>query len=57
MWHVFHPDLPKKLGFVAPFFIPSQVYWKDQSVENPATYNAIDAAVTIEIYEALYGTG
>ena len=56
MWHVFHPDLPKKLEFVAPFLVPAQQYWKDKSHSHPALYNAIDAALTAEGYEVLYGT-
>ena len=54
MWHVLYPDLPKRLEFVAPILVPGQQYWKDQSHERPAFYNAIDAAVTIEAFERLY---
>ena len=55
MWHVLHTDLPKRLGCVAPFLVPGQPYWKDQSWEKPSEYNAIDAAVTAEAFEALHG--
>jgi hypothetical protein len=57
MWHVLYPDLPKKLEFVAPILLPGQSYWKDQSHDRPAFYNATDAAVTIEAFEVLYGSG
>ena len=55
MWHVLHSDLPKRLEFVAPVLVPGQVYWKNLIHERPAFYNAVDAAVTIEAFEALYG--
>ena len=53
-WHVFHPDLPKKLAFAVPFLVPGQPYWKDQASERPAYYNAVDAAVTAEGYHVLW---
>lgn len=57
MWHVLHTDLKKSLEFVAPFLVPGQLYWKDQAHERPAYYNAIDAAVTAEAYDVLWGPG
>lgn len=57
MWHLYHTDLKKSLEFAAPFLVPAQPYWKDQSHQRPAYYNAIDAAITAEGYEVLWGNG
>ena len=57
MWHVLHSDLPKTLEFVAPFLVPAQPYWKDQSYARAAYYNAVDAALTAEGYDVLWGNG
>jgi DNA polymerase I-like protein with 3'-5' exonuclease and polymerase domains len=45
MWHILHPGLPKKLGFVATFLCPDQERWKHLSGAKPAFYNATDADV------------
>jgi uracil-DNA glycosylase family 4 len=42
-WHVLNSDLPKKLGFVAPFAWDGLPMWKHLSHERPAFYNGIDA--------------
>ena len=55
MWHLFQPDLPKKLAFAGCWLVPGQPYWKDLHKEQPGYYNAVDAAVTAEGYEVLYG--
>jgi uracil-DNA glycosylase family 4 len=44
-WHFLQSDLPKALGFVAPFYY-SGPPWKHLSAGQPAFYNAMDAAVT-----------
>ena len=57
MWHLYHTDLKKSLEFAAPFLVPAQPYWKDQSQFRPAYYNSVDAALTCEGYEVLWGNG
>ncbi len=43
-WHVLNSDLKKSLGFVSPFFCHHQQMWKHESGNQPAYYNAVDAA-------------
>jgi DNA polymerase I-like protein with 3'-5' exonuclease and polymerase domains len=45
MWHILHPGLPKKLGFVATFLCPDQERWKHLSHVQPAFYNATDSDI------------
>ena len=45
-WHVLQSDLPKGLGFVAPFY-SGWGAWKHLSGPNPGRYAAIDAIQTI----------
>lgn len=45
-WHLLQSDLPKGLGFVAPFF-SSFGPWKHLSGSDPGTYAAIDAVQTL----------
>lgn len=52
-WHLLNSDLPKGLAFVATFYCPGRGLWKNLSSAEPARYNAIDAAVTIQIGEGL----
>ena len=42
---------------LAPFLVSAQPYWKDQSYLRPAYYNSVDAALTVEGYEVLWGDG
>lgn len=44
-WHFLHSDLPKALGFAAPFFVEIEP-WKHLSEAEPAYYNAMDNVVT-----------
>ena len=48
-WHFLQSDLPKSLGFVAPFYT-DVAPWKHLSDLNPAFYSAMDAAVTMACY-------
>jgi uracil-DNA glycosylase family 4 len=48
-WHFLESDLPKGLGKVAPFFY-SGPPWKHLSQAEPARYNAMDNAVTMDCY-------
>lgn len=43
-WHFLQSDLPKALGFVAPFFYAGPA-WKHLNHSHPAFYNCMDAAV------------
>lgn len=47
-WHVLRPDLPKGLGYVAPFFTDIAP-WKHLSGEQPEYYSAVDADALIRI--------
>lgn len=47
-WHVLQSDLPRGLGFVAPFFSRYGA-WKHLSGSNPGDYAAIDAVQTIRV--------
>jgi hypothetical protein len=51
-WHFLQSDLPKALGFVAPFFYDGPA-WKHQSASDPAYYNAVDSDAGLR---ALIGT-
>jgi len=53
-WHVANSDLDKGLGFVATFYAWGQPRWKHLGAVNPARYNALDAAVTLEIAHGLF---
>jgi hypothetical protein len=52
-WHILHTDLPKRLGFVAPFLCPWQPAWKHLSGSRPAYYNAVDADVEYRCMERI----
>lgn len=60
-WHILHSDLPKGLGFVAPFVCPDVPEWKSKSQGDPALYNAYDAEVecrgTVKILGLLRESG
>ena len=45
-WHVLNGDLPKRLGFVAPFYCPGLPMWKHLARERPDFYNACDVYAT-----------
>lgn len=47
-WHVLQSDLPRGLGFVAPFFSRYGA-WKHLSGSNPGDYAAIDAVQTLRV--------
>lgn len=47
-WHVLQSDLPRGLGFVAPFY-SAYGAWKHYSGSNPGLYAAIDAVQTHRI--------
>lgn len=51
-WHFLQSDLPKALGFVAPFFYAGPP-WKHLSQAQPAFYNAMDAAVQMLCYRRI----
>jgi uracil-DNA glycosylase len=48
-WHWLESDLRKGLGMVAPFFFAGAP-WKNESQSRPAFYNAMDNAVTMDVY-------
>ena len=48
LWHFLHSDMPKGLGFVAPFYVATAP-WKHLSGAEPARYNALDNAITLII--------
>lgn len=50
-WHVLQSDLPRGLGFVAPFYSKFGA-WKHFSSQNPGLYAAIDA---IQTHRLAYG--
>ncbi len=47
-WHVLQSDLPRGLGFVAPFYSDYGA-WKHLSGSDPGTYAAIDAVQTMRV--------
>ena len=47
-WHMLQSDLPKGLGFVAPFYSDIEP-WKHLSQEDPGRYAAIDAVQTLRV--------
>lgn len=49
-WHVLNTNLPKGLGFVAPFYAKRTAMWKHLSEEKPAFYNAVDADVALQCW-------
>lgn len=51
-WHFLQSDLPKALGFVAPFYYCGPP-WKHLSSAQPAYYSAMDSAVTRTVYEGI----
>lgn len=53
LWHSYQPDLPKKLGFVAPHLFPSLPRWKQLSHQRPAYYNGVDCVVLSETERVL----
>ena len=50
-WHVLNSDLPKGLGFIAPFAAEDQEPWKHLSHDKPAYYNATDCYVTDMVWQ------
>lgn len=55
-WHVLYPDLPRSLGYVAPFFIPDVEPWKHLNNSDPEFYSCRDAdylyRIAIKLREA-----
>lgn len=51
MWHVLNSSLPKGLGFVTPFYVPTAPLWKylgsDAVGLNGAYYNAMDSDMAL----------
>lgn len=52
-WHFLQSDLPKGLGFVAPFYIDGEP-WKHLSEAQPAFYNAADNDYALRSYFGIY---
>lgn len=48
-WHFLQSDLPKGLGFVAPFYYDGPP-WKQLAAGEPAWYSAVDSDATIRCY-------
>jgi uracil-DNA glycosylase family 4 len=55
VWHFLESDLRKGLGLVAPFYYAGPP-WKAQSQARPAWYNAMDNAVTMDVFLGARGT-
>lgn len=51
-WHWLYSDLPKALGFAAPFFYAGPS-WKHLASQRPAYYNAMDNAVQMGLYQGI----
>lgn len=47
MWHVLHSDLPKGLGVVTPYYVPTTGMWKHLGNAQPAFYNAKDSDMAL----------
>ncbi len=41
-WHALHSDVPRGLGYAAPFYLPWKTAWKHLSSTDPARYAAWD---------------
>ena len=52
MWHWLQSDLPKALGFVAPFYYIGPA-WKHMASAEPAQYNALDNAIEMTLYNGI----
>lgn len=48
-WHFLQSDMPKALGFVAPFFV-NTASWKHMGADKPEFYNVKDTATQSLIY-------
>lgn len=48
-WHVLQSDVPKGLGFVAPFYSDLLIAWKHLSGSRPAYYGCLDGIQTNRI--------
>ena len=53
LFHFIYPDLPKKLGYCAPFFIEDCEPWKHLSAANPTFYSCRDSDYLLRIHNAL----
>jgi len=53
-WHFLQSDLPKGLGFVAPFYYAGPP-WKHLSDQQPAFYSAMDAAAMQSVWLGVRG--
>lgn len=53
LFHFIYPDLPKKLGYCAPFFIEDCEPWKHLSGSNPSFYSCRDSDYLLRIHNAL----
>lgn len=51
-WHFLQSDLPKALGFVAPFYYCGPP-WKHLSTGQPEFYSAMDSAVTATVWRGI----
>jgi hypothetical protein len=51
-WHFLYSDLPRALGFAAPFLINTPA-WKHLSSDQPEFYNAKDTAVQSLMYQRI----
>lgn len=53
LFHFVYPDLPKKLGYVAPFFIEDCEPWKHLNTANPTFYSCRDSDYLLRIHNKL----
>jgi DNA polymerase I-like protein with 3'-5' exonuclease and polymerase domains len=53
LFHFVYPDLPKKLGYVAPFFIEDCEPWKHLNTSSPTFYSCRDSDYLLRIHNAL----
>lgn len=47
MWHLLNTSLPKGLGFVTPYYVPTTTMWKHLSDSQEFFYSAKDADMTL----------
>lgn len=51
-WHFLYPDLPKRLGYVAPF-LTDLPPWKHLNAANPTYYSCVDSIALLRIWHRL----
>lgn len=52
LMNCWYAELPRSLDFIGSFFLDNILYWKDESADDMALYNAKDADVTLKSFLA-----